>query len=64
MIIKNGDSSFGIATGYGLDSMGLNPDIGKIFLFSAVSRLTLELTQPPIRWARGGFFSGGKTEGS
>jgi hypothetical protein len=51
MIIKSRNSSFGITTGYRLDSHGLNPDRGKIFLFSVMSRLTLEPTQPPVQWA-------------
>jgi hypothetical protein len=40
----------GLATGYRLDSRGLIPASGKIFLFSTASRSVLESTQPPIQW--------------
>jgi hypothetical protein len=38
---------------YGLDSRGSIPDRSKIFLFSTVSRLALEPTQPFIHFREG-----------
>jgi hypothetical protein len=46
---RRGGSSVGIATGYGLDGQGSNPDRGKFFLISTASRPTLGPTQPPIQ---------------
>jgi len=34
------------------------------FLFTTVSRMALEPTQPPIQWAPGGSFPGGKAAGA
>jgi hypothetical protein len=39
-----------MATGYGLDDRGSNPDRGKVFLFSTTPRPFLVFTQPPIQW--------------
>jgi hypothetical protein len=44
--------------GHWLDSPGSNPDRTKIFLFSAMSDLSLGLTQPPIQWVPGAVFLG------
>jgi hypothetical protein len=44
--------------GYGLDSRGSIPGMGKIFLFSTASRLALGLTRPPIEWIPGVIFLG------
>jgi hypothetical protein len=49
--------------GYGLDSRGSIPGMGKIFLFSTASRLALGLTQPPIEWVPGVIFLGIKRVG-
>jgi hypothetical protein len=43
----------GIATDYGLDGMGKNPDRGKIFLSFTASSPALGPTQPPIQWISG-----------
>jgi hypothetical protein len=44
------DSSFGIATGYGLDRRDLIPGRGKILFPFTSSRPTLGPTQFPIQW--------------
>ena len=43
-------SSFGIATGYRLDSPGIESRWGEIF---CPSRLTLRPTHPPVKWVPG-----------
>jgi hypothetical protein len=47
---KRQDSSFGIATGYGLNGQCSNPGRGKVFLFSTTSRPALGTTQLSIPW--------------
>jgi hypothetical protein len=49
-------SSVGIAAGYGLDGLGIEPQWGRDF--SHVSRPALGPTQPPVQWYR--VFPGGK----
>jgi hypothetical protein len=50
-LTRNQDSSFGIATGCGLDGQGSTPGRGTIFLFSTASSPALgTTTQPPIKW--------------
>jgi hypothetical protein len=44
-------SSVGIATGYGLDSLGIESWWGQDF--PHLSRLALERTQPPVQWVLG-----------
>jgi hypothetical protein len=44
------DNSVSRITGYGLDSWGLIPGKGKIFLFSITYRPALGLAQPNIQW--------------
>jgi hypothetical protein len=39
-----------VATGYGMDDVGLIPERDKIFLLPTISRLALGPTQPPIQW--------------
>ncbi|PNF25231.1 hypothetical protein B7P43_G13890, partial [Cryptotermes secundus] len=41
-------------TGYGLDDRARFPAKEDNFLTSAASRMSLGLTQPPIRWVPGG----------
>jgi hypothetical protein len=53
----NRDSVVGIATGYGLGAKGLELDI---FLLSALSRLVIRPTQPPIHWVPGALSPGVK----
>jgi hypothetical protein len=52
------DSSVGIATGYGLDDLGIESRWGRDF--SHLSRPTLGPTQPPVQWVPG-FFPGVKS---
>jgi hypothetical protein len=51
------DSVVGIATCYGLDSPGIESQLGRDFL--QPSRPALGPTQPPIQWVPG-LFPGGK----
>ena len=51
------DSVVGIATGYGLDSPGIELQKRQDFLH--LSRLALGSTQPPVHWVSG-LFPGGK----
>jgi hypothetical protein len=44
-------SSVGIATGYGMDSLGIESQWGQDFMHT--SRLALESTQPPVQWVLG-----------
>jgi hypothetical protein len=57
-------SSVGVEMVYRLDSCGLIPSGGKIFLFSKASKPTVGPTQPPIQWVLGCSFSGGKVAGA
>jgi hypothetical protein len=57
------DSSVGIATGYGLDSLGSIPDRNKVFLFSTTSRPALGPTQSPVQLVPGTFSPGVKRSG-
>jgi hypothetical protein len=55
-MIWSGDSSVGIATGYGLDDQGggsSSPGRVNNFHFSISSRPALRSTQPPIKWVPG-----------
>jgi hypothetical protein len=58
-----GDSSVGIATGYGLDSRGSIPGRVKNFLFSIAVSPALGPTQPPIQWVPGAVSLGVKLQG-
>jgi hypothetical protein len=42
------DSSVGIAAGYGMDGLGIEPQWGGDFPY--LSRPTLGPTQPPVKW--------------
>jgi hypothetical protein len=48
-LTESGDSSVGIAAGYGLDGRSSIPGRG----YSIVSRPALQPTQPPIQWVSG-----------
>jgi hypothetical protein len=52
------DSSVGIASGYGLDGLGMESRWGRNF--SHLSRPALGLNQPPVQWVQG-FFPGEKS---
>jgi hypothetical protein len=52
-IHRSRNSSVGIATGYGLEGRGSNPNKDKIFPFSTTSRPALGPTQPFIQWITG-----------
>jgi hypothetical protein len=58
------NSSDSIMPGYRLDSWGLIPGRGKIFLFSIVSLHSLEPTQPPIQRGKGAHSPGVKPAGA
>jgi hypothetical protein len=52
MFLSRGrDISVGIATGYGLDGLGIESRWRRDFLH--MSRLALGLTQPPVQWVPG-----------
>jgi hypothetical protein len=62
-LIKNRDSSVGIALGYGLDDRGLGFDSRRglgIFLFTTASGTALGPTQPPVQWVQGALSLGVK----
>ena len=49
LIIESGPGSVvGIATGYGLDGLGIESRVGRDF--SHLSRPALGPTQPPVQW--------------
>jgi len=51
--------------GYGLDDRGADFLLGLgIFLFTTAFRLVLGPIQPPIQWAPGALFLGGKADHS
>jgi hypothetical protein len=52
---KSREISVGLATGYGLDSLGSISGRGKIVVYSPASRLALGSTQRPIQWVSGLF---------
>jgi hypothetical protein len=54
-------SSVGIATGYGLDGLGIESSWGRDFPHQ--SRPALRPTQPPVQWAAGFFSRGEKRPG-
>jgi hypothetical protein len=54
LISRSQNSSFSIATGYGLEDQGVGVRV-KNFLFSTLSKLALGSTQPPIQWVPGLF---------
>jgi hypothetical protein len=60
------DSAVGIATGYGLDDLGVwssSPGRGRIFLLSTPSRLVLGSTHPPIQLVPGALYPGVRRSG-
>jgi hypothetical protein len=50
-LLTGRDSSFDIATGYGVKGPGIESQWGRGF--SQTSRPTLEPTQPPVQWVLG-----------
>jgi hypothetical protein len=55
-------SAVGIATGYGLDDLGVGPGRVKNFLFSTSSRPALGSTQPHIHLVSGSLLEGKAAE--
>jgi hypothetical protein len=51
LVARGRDSSVGVATGYGLDSPGIEFQEGRDF--SHTSRPALGPTQPPVQWVPG-----------
>jgi hypothetical protein len=65
-MIRSQDSAVDVVTGYGLDDGGVpvsSPSRFKNFLFSALPRLILGSTHPPIQWVQGALSPGVKQPG-
>jgi hypothetical protein len=65
ILFRSWDSTVSIATGYRLDDRGRSSSPSRIknILFSALSRLVLGPTQPPIQWVPGALSSEVKQPG-